>query len=202
MPRDATETRTRIMDAAERLVLERGFAGTTVDEIVRRAGITKGTFFYHFDTKADLAHGLVERYAEMDRRHLEEGLERAEDETDDPLEQLVLFVRGFEEQARTLTEPSPGCLFASYCYERGLFDDRTREVVDRAVLRWRERLTAKLREAAASHPPREEMDLEALADTLWALFEGAFILSKTLREPDAITRQLAIYRALLRRTFS
>ena len=202
MPRDGSRTRTRIMDAAEALILDRGFAATTVDEIIARAGMTKGTFFYHFDTKADLAHAVVERYAEMDRHHLEDGLRRAERESDDPLEQLLLFVRGFEEEAESLTEPYPGCLFASYCYQNRLFDERTQQIVERSILRWRDRLTAKLRDAASRHPPREEVDLEALADALWAAFEGAFIMSKTLREPRAVARQLALYRGHLRLLFS
>lgn len=202
MASDGSRTRTRIMDAAEELILDRGFAATTVDEIIEGAGMTKGTFFYHFDTKADLAHALVERYAEMDRRHLEEGLSRAERESDDPLEQLLLFVRGFEEEAEALTEPYPGCLFASYCYQNSLFDRRTQQVVERAILRWRERVTAKLREAASRHGMREEVDLDALADALWVAFEGAFILSKTLREPRAIAPQLALYRSTLRLLFT
>ena len=202
MPRDGSRTRTRIMDAAEALILDQGFAGTTVDEIIERAGMTKGTFFYHFDTKADLAHALVERYADMDRRHLEEGLSRAEGESDDPLEQLLLFVRGFEEEAESLTEPYPGCLFASYCYQHSLFDERTQEVVERAIVRWRERLGAKLREAASCHGMRREVDLDALADGLWVAFEGAFILSKTLVEPRALARQLALYRSTLRLLFT
>lgn len=189
------------MDAAEELILDRGFAGTSVQEVIRRAGMTKGTFFYHFDTKQDLAHALVERYAEMDRRHLEEGLARAEREEEDPLEQMVAFVRGFEREAEALTEPYPGCLFASYCYQHGLFDERVLELVDRAVLLWRRRLTAKLREVAERHPPLHDVDLEALADMAWATLEGAFILSRTLDEPRAVARQLALYRITLRALF-
>lgn len=189
------------MDAAEGLILDRGFAGTSVQELIGRAGMTKGTFFYHFDTKQDLAHTLVERYAAMDRRHLEEGMARAEREHEDPLEQMVAFVRGFEEEAEALTEPYPGCLFASYCYQHGLFDERTLELVDEAVLLWRRRLTGKLREVAERHPPRHDVDLEALADMLWVIFEGAFILSRTLDEPQAVARQLAVYRVTLRQLF-
>lgn len=189
------------MDAAEALILDQGFAGTSVQEVIERAGITKGTFFYHFDTKQELAHALVDRYAAMDRQHLEEGMARAEREHEDPLEQMVAFVRGFEEEAEALTEPYPGCLFASYCYQHGLFDPRTMEVVDEAVLLWRRRLTRKLREVAERHPPRDHVDLEALADMLWVIFEGAFILSRTLDEAQAVARQLGLYRVALRQLF-
>lgn len=189
------------MDAAEALILDQGFAGTSVQQVIERAGITKGTFFYHFDTKQELAHALVDRYAAMDRRHLEEGMARAEREHEDPLEQMLAFLHEFEEEAEALTEPYPGCLFASYCYQHGLLDRRTMELVEGAVLLWRRRLTGKLREVAERHPPRHDVDLEALADMLWVIFEGAFILSRTLNEPQAVARQLALYRVALRQLF-
>ena len=60
--------RAEIMDAAKALFETRGFAQTTVDEIVRTTGVAKGTFYYYFRTKEDvlaaLAHRLVESIAE------------------------------------------------------------------------------------------------------------------------------------------
>ena len=56
MARDGTMTRTKIMDAAERLILEQGFGGTSIDRVIEGAGVTKGTFFYNFRTKTDLAY--------------------------------------------------------------------------------------------------------------------------------------------------
>ena len=42
-----------LADAAAELFLERGYAGTTVDDVARRAGVSRGTFFNYFDSKAD-----------------------------------------------------------------------------------------------------------------------------------------------------
>lgn len=187
-------TRTRIMDAAEELVLQHGLAGTTVDAIVEMAGITKGTFFYHFDTKGDLARALVERYDAHDADLMQRHMAEAERRSDDPLEQVLVFVRLFEEQMEALTDPYPGCLFASYCYQNQLFDDETAEVVEEGLLRWRRWLGAKLRDAAEAHPSRREVDPEDLADMLTVTFEGSFILSKTLSEPGVVARQLRQYR--------
>lgn len=197
MAGDGRGTRTRIMDAAEELVLQNGLAGATVDGIVEEAGITKGTFFYHFDTKGDLARALVERYDAHDEELMERHMAEAERRSDDPLEQVLLFVRLFEEQMEELTEPYPGCLFASYCYQNQMFDQETAEIVEEGLLRWRRRLGAKLRDAAEVHPTRHDVDPEALADMLTAIFEGSFILSKTLSEPEAVARQLGQYRGYL-----
>ncbi len=70
MPRDGSATRQRILDTAERLVIDNGFAGTSVDQVVVESGTSKGAFFHHFPSKVDLARSLVARYAATDRRQL------------------------------------------------------------------------------------------------------------------------------------
>ena len=59
-------TKERILDNAEALTLEKGFTGMSIDDILKATQITKGAFFYHFKTKAELARALVERYWEND----------------------------------------------------------------------------------------------------------------------------------------
>lgn len=201
MPKDGAVTRTAIMDAAEALILDKGFAGTSVDRVIEGAGITKGTFFYHFGTKADLALSLVERYADLDRQHLEGGLDRAEALSRDPLQQVLIFVGLFKEEADKLTEPSAGCLFASYCYEAQLFDDTTMRIIRDALTLWRDRLGAKLRDVIALQPPRLPVSAESLADMMTVIFEGAFILAKTLKEPQVLAEQLGHYRNYLELLF-
>lgn len=197
MEGDGRDTRTVLMDAAESLVLEHGLAGTTVDAVVEEAGVTKGTFFYHFDTKSELARALVQRYADHDEDLMDRYMAEAERATDDPLEQVQVFVARFEEQMEKLAEPYPGCLFASYCYQSELFDEDTRATVEEGLLRWRQRVGDKFRRALEEHRPRRDVDPEDLADMLTAIFEGSFILSKTLDEPGVIARQLSLYRAYL-----
>src|SRR3970282_549251 len=92
MPRDASETKQRILDAAKAQVLERGFAATSVDDIQRAAGISRGTFFYHFPSKDDLARALIERHAEEDHELTESLMARAEKLATDPLQQALVFL--------------------------------------------------------------------------------------------------------------
>jgi len=54
--------RTRLLDIAEDAVLAKGFAATSIDEIIAEAGITKSGFFYHFSDKNVLARALLQRY--------------------------------------------------------------------------------------------------------------------------------------------
>lgn len=201
MTGDGPTTRTRLMDAAEELVLQHGLAGATVDAVVEKAGLTKGTFFYHFDTKGELARALVARYDAHDEELMERHMAEAEEASDDPLEQLLIFVERFEEQMAELTEPYPGCLFAAHCYQNRMFDRETAAIVEEGLLRWRRTIGAKLREVAEAHPPRRDAPPEELADMLTAIFEGAFILSKSLSEPEVAARQLALYRGYLELLF-
>lgn len=201
MARDAAATRRRIMDAAIPLILEQGFAGTSVDAIVAKAGVTKGAFFHHFATKTELAHELVDRWVEGDAVFVEETMQRAERLGRDPLEQLLLFVGLFEESMAELGAPYPGCLMASLIYESELIDEATLSRIQESVLDWRSRLRAKLEEVVAMRPPVMEVDLDVLADQLWSSAEGAFILSKTMRDPRAVADQIRQYRNYLELLF-
>lgn len=53
------DTREKLFDAAVTLIGERGFHGTTVDAIVERAGVAKGTVYYHFKGKTELFDALL-----------------------------------------------------------------------------------------------------------------------------------------------
>ena len=187
--RDPERMRERILDAAQALILDHGFSATTVDAVVGRAGATKGAFFHHFGSKSDLARALVERYAALDRSHLEQGLARAEKLASDPLQQVLLLIAFYEEEFEAMAEPFPGCLFASYIYEAKLFDEATLEVLRESTLLWRRVLRAKLEEVAAIHPPRREVDMESLADLFYSLSEGAFVMTKTLGDKTLLARQ-------------
>ena len=65
MTRD-TQTRTLILDAAERLFAEGGFDATPTAAIARAAGVPKGLLFYYFPTKADLLRALIGERLDLD----------------------------------------------------------------------------------------------------------------------------------------
>jgi TetR/AcrR family transcriptional repressor of nem operon len=194
MRRDGVATRGKILDAAQSLILERGYVGMTVDHVLNEVGITKGAFFHHFKSKDALARALLERYAERDERLYRETRERAEKLSDDPLQQLLLFIGLFQEMFEGLTEPYPGCLFASYVYELQQFDEDTEELIRGSFLKWRELLQEKFEAAARRYPPRIEVTAASLADAFTVVLEGAFITSKALNEPKLVSEQLRHFR--------
>lgn len=59
------EARTRLLDAAMMVIREQGYAASTVDDICRAAGVTKGAFFHHFASKEELAVAATDHFAAM-----------------------------------------------------------------------------------------------------------------------------------------
>jgi TetR/AcrR family transcriptional regulator, transcriptional repressor for nem operon len=201
MPRDGTATRSRILDAAEELMLDRGFAGTSLDEVIASAETTKGGFFHHFSTKQELGRALVERYVAADMELLEDLFARAEASSDDPLVQILFFVDLLGEATDDLGDELPGCLYASFSYEQHLVDEATRDLIGGAVRAWRTRTREKLDEVVERHPPRVPVDLDALADQALAVYEGTFVLSRALAEPELLRGQLRHFRTYLELLF-
>lgn len=56
------ETRERLYESAQRLMIEKGYPATSIDEICTAAGVTKGSFFHYFGSKDQLGRELLERY--------------------------------------------------------------------------------------------------------------------------------------------
>ena len=202
MPRDGSATRNRLLDAAEKLVIDHGYAATSLDDVIAAAGSSKGAFFHHFASKGDLARALVARYAAADVAHLEDGLRVARERSDDPAEQVVAFLRVFEDGADDLMSVQSGCLYVSVLTERELATADTTDEVRRAIEAWRDQLAALLDEAFAARPPRVPLDSAALADHVFVTFEGAFVLCRATGDPSHMRAQLAALRALVQTALS
>lgn len=56
------ERRNEILDVAELLFGTKGYSKTTVNDILRRIGIAKGTFYYYFQSKEEVMNAIVMRY--------------------------------------------------------------------------------------------------------------------------------------------
>lgn len=59
--KDAEERRNEILDAAEKLFGEKGFDGTSTNDILNEVGIARGTLYYHFSSKEDILDAMIER---------------------------------------------------------------------------------------------------------------------------------------------
>jgi TetR/AcrR family transcriptional repressor of nem operon len=169
MPRDGSATRQRILDTAERLVIDNGFAATSVDQVIAESGTSKGAFFHYFDSKTALARALVDRYAAANIGHLDRAVAQVTAETDDPVARVIAFLRVFEDGADELMAAQSSCLYVSVLTERQLASSGTWDQISRAVL----------------------------ADHVFVTFEGAFILARSMNDAGHMRAQLRVLRQLL-----
>jgi AcrR family transcriptional regulator len=195
------QTRENILACAESIILQRGYSGTSIDDIIGEAGITKGGFFYHFDGKSDLAKKLMLRYLEQDKVFFDALLERASDLTEDPLQQLLVFLKLMAEAMADLPGTHPGCLVASFTYESQQFDDELRDLNRQGVLAWRRLFTEQFEKIVEKHPPGIDRPLEELADMLTTVIEGGIVMSKVLDDQHILPNQLLHYRNYIRLVF-
>lgn len=194
--REGSDTRDRILDAAEAAVLAKGFAGTSIDELIAAVGITKSGFFYHFCDKEELARALLIRYIERENVLFYELFRRADELNEDPLHGFLVGLKMFAEMFADLPTGHPGCLVASHCYQDRLFDQEVRALNSEAVLGWRRLFRQRLECIAARYPKHIDVSLDDLADMLSVIADGGIILSKALGDPGALPRQIMLYREL------
>ena len=197
MPRDGSATRQRILDTAERLVIDNGFAATSVDQVIAESGTSKGAFFHYFDSKTALARALVDRYAAANIGHLDRAVAQVTAETDDPAARVIAFLRVFEDGADELMAAQSSCLYVSVLTERQLASSGTWDQISRAVLAWRAELARLLGDALAARPDAVPVDTNALADHVFVTFEGAFILARSMNDAGHMRAQLRVLRQLL-----
>lgn len=198
MPRKGEQTRENILGIAEHIILQKGFSGTSIDEIIEAANITKGGFFYHFRGKEDLAKHLMIRYQKADDRFFRDLLDRSESLSEDPLQQMLIFLKLLAEAMGNLPSTHPGCLVASFTYENQLLNKEVADIMCDCLTGWRQLFIHKLSQVTGKYPMRVETDLLDLSDMLTAIIEGGIIISRTLDEPERLVNQILQYRNHIR----
>jgi AcrR family transcriptional regulator len=200
--RGRSDTRERILAVAHEAVVAKGFDATSIEEIAAAVEISRAGVFYHFPDKNALALALVERHAAYEDRLMTDLMARAADFSDDPLQRLLIMVRLYAETFAEMTYGYPGCIVASAAYQDRMYDARVKQANRAAVLSWRGRLRTLLEEVAAVYPPREPVDLTAVADLMNTVVEGGLVVGRALGEPQLIVGQVMLLRQYLKLLFS
>src|SRR5262245_36254625 len=112
-PSKGERTRERILDVAYGAIVEKGYAATSIEELVEAAGITKSGFFYHFRDKNDLARELFERFLAEDEHIIDTLEQRSRELSDDPLQALLIFLNLYAQMMDDMETIHPGCLVAT-----------------------------------------------------------------------------------------
>ncbi len=199
--RRGADTRERILDAAQDAVLAKGFAATSIDEIIAAVNITKSGFFYHFRDKSDLAKALLQRYIDTENGILDDLFGRADELHEDPLHGFLVGLKLLAEMMGDLPAAHPGCMIAAVCYQEQLFNRDVVELNAAGMMSWRRRFRERLELIAERHPPRIAVDFAALADMVSSLIDGGIVLSKVMKDKLLLPQQVMLYREFIRAIF-
>lgn len=196
------ETRQKIMDVAQSAVLAKGFAATSIEEIVAGAEVTRSGFFYHFKDKTALAQALLDRYVASEDALFDELFDRSRELHEDPLHGMLVGLKLLSEMMGDLPSAHPGCLVATTCYQDQLFDRQIRAAVRASFQSWRERFAGYFREIGEAYPPREPVDYDQLGDLVNTVVEGGLILSRAFDDPRVLAGQILHLRRYVKLLFS
>ncbi|HEY6816030.1 MAG TPA: TetR/AcrR family transcriptional regulator [Croceibacterium sp.] len=200
-PTKGARTRERLLDLAQRAIIEKGFNATSIEELVEAAGITKSGFFYHFADKQDLARQLIQHWIDDDVQMWDALENRARALSDDPLQSLLIFIKLFAETMDNLPEVHPGCLSAAITYQARSFDPEVVRLNQQGLLTWRSRFGRWIDEIMAVHDPRLPVDAQALADHFAVLADGGIVSAKIYNDKLLVGRQARLFHDLVRALF-
>lgn len=197
----AQRTRDKILRHATRLLVAKGYHGTSLDEIERAAGVTTGAFFHHFESKEQLGLAVLDWYLARRREELL-AIERLLPEARTPLEHLLNWLQATQIRTqRRLGRRQGGCVYGNLTATLGdthaVFRRRLAECFDAMALDFKPRLDA----AARRHGPRRKVDTMALARYIVSVLEGSILLARAHRDPELIGRHFDLLGEQLRETF-
>lgn len=167
------DTRDRVLAAALEVFAAKGFAATSVDNIVERAGCTRGAFYYYFESKEDIARDL--------QRDLWHRLARRAQEAFDPgLGTIANLKRAFDVHLATLSDLGEARFFLREGWLNPVL-----EASGRAELKWGVGLVQELLVHAMDRGEVVAVEPQALAALLTGLFEVATTHTLEVGDPAA-----------------
>jgi TetR/AcrR family transcriptional regulator, transcriptional repressor for nem operon len=180
MPRPSVKE--EIVEAALKVLHQRGFNATGVQDITDAAGVPKGSFYNHFESKEALGLEALERYWQGALN----GLELLKDTRTAPVARLKAYFRGLNDLARKL-KYRPGCMIGNLSVEMSYQSPAIRERLAGILARWSTAIEACVKEAQADGSLRPDLDASAMAVFLLNSWEGAVLRSKVDRSDAAFT---------------
>lgn len=179
-----------------RIIREKGYNATSVDELCAAAGVTKGAFFHHFKSKQDLAIAAAAHWSEVTGALFAQAPYHA---PSDPLERIMSYLEFrsvlIQGEAAEFT-----CLAGTMAQETFLTNPTIRDACFASISSHAETLEADLAAAIAAHQVAGDVSAKGLALHTQAVLQGAFILAKAKDDPSIVRdsiRHLRRYLELL-----
>jgi len=166
-------TRERIIDAAASLMLDRGYAGTTVDEIVAGAGVAKGSVYHFFDSKESVGLAALQAYFERGKVVVMAG---PFDAVEDPVQRALALVDHVRAVSGQLWEH--GCLAGSFAVELSAVSPAIRAAIAGWFTQFEVWLAGYFQAIAAAASAPDVPTGTELAAQLLAVIEGGIVMGR------------------------
>jgi TetR/AcrR family transcriptional repressor of nem operon len=187
---DGSDTRTMLLDVAERLTRLRGYNGYSFRDLAERVGVTTASIHYHFPTKGDLGRDVMKRYRERFMQALAAIPASSKAATPTPREQLRAFLELFDSAMRQ----GGACLCAPLAAEYESLPAPVQDEVRRFYTEAEGWLAAVLDKGRRAGQLRFDGPALAVARSLVAMVEGA-MLAAGANADEARVRQAITWAA-------
>jgi TetR/AcrR family transcriptional repressor of nem operon len=168
------DARTRLLEAARDVIRARGFAATSVDDLCKAAGVTKGAFFHHFASKEALGVAAAEFWAETTTAFFEAAPYH---DHDDPLDRVLAYV----EFRKSIIEGELAewtCLVGTMTQEAYESHPAIRDACAASIFGHAATLEPDIAAAMEARGIDADWTPASLAAHTQAVLQGAFILAK------------------------
>ena len=198
MPAAKPESRLKLLDATLKVVREKGYHATRVEDVCLEAGVTKGSFFHHFKSKEDLALAAV---AHWDAYTVEFFASAPYHAAKDPLARLLAYV-DFRKSQLTGDLHEYSCFAGTIIQEAYETHPQIAAECARNVAGHAKSLEADIRAAMRDAGVKGDWTAESLALHIQGVLQGAFILAKMKGKPAPAVQSLEHLRRYLELLFA
>jgi TetR/AcrR family transcriptional repressor of nem operon len=187
-----TRTKTRILNAAYELMLAQGYAATGVNEICRRAEVSKGSFYHFFETKQQCALAMMWHHTEEAEQMLN-GLDVTRFE---PIEAALRYVQYIEDLSSEVFKK--GCLFGAFALELAESHPELRAEVRKVFSVIADYYEPILEPVSQACRGPDSPTSRELAEQLVTVIEGGVVLSKAHGDVRFMPQGLRLFRHYLK----
>jgi len=187
------DTRSRIVEAAMELFWLKGYASTSIADILSRSQVNSGSLYHFFPGKQDVLLAVLEAYRDGIRAML---LDAAWEGVSDPVERVFALL-AFYRRAIVETECQYGCPIGSLALELHDADPIVRERLAENFTNWVDAVEECFR--AADHRFIEGTDYRGLAELALNVMEGGVMQARTYRNVAHFDRAVSQYRTFVER---
>jgi TetR/AcrR family transcriptional repressor of nem operon len=174
----------KIMEAATELFHLYGYDGTSIDMLIKKAGVSKSNFYYYFEGKEELGLSVLTKLADNQVREFSEIMQ-----TDlNALEQLMeIYKKVVLSHSNLLEQPIyPGCFFGNISLEQSSINEKFRSLLDKYFRECETLVEECLRKGMEQGFFKEDLNPKELARFFVSQFEGAIVLAKTKKSLSTV----------------